>query len=101
MARRPSTGPANYLTPMKSNVEAIKSPSYLSPLVVNTNGQIKLPPRTLSMSSNTISKHYNDNASLDPDELFTQRTIAEVKAVQLQLRQVELFVTSTIMLPPC
>lgn len=100
MARRASTISTNSLAPLKPNVESIQSSSYLSASTPNANSQMRLPPRASSLSGNIVPKQYNDNASLDPDELFTQRTVAEVKAVQLQLRQAVLLVTC-VKLPSC
>lgn len=85
MARRASAISINSFAPLEPNVASIQSPSYLTGSTPNASGRIKLP---LSLSVNTLPKQYNDNAYVDPDELFTQRTVAEVKAVQIQLRLV-------------
>ena len=46
------------------------------------------PPRTASLSDNSVPKHEDDKQYMDPDELFTQKTISQVKSVQIQLRSV-------------
>jgi len=38
------------------------------------------------LSTYSFPKHNNDNPYIDPDDLFAQRTVAEVKSVQMQLR---------------
>src|ERR1700685_32227 len=88
MARRASTIST---TSFKPRADSIHSPGYFgtspSSAVTSVNGQIRPLHRTSSLSTYS-SKHHNDNPYIDPDELFTQRTVAEVKSVQIQLRRV-------------
>ena len=82
MARRPST--VSTTSRVSSNVRIDSGPSdYFEGSLSNVNGRARLPSRT---SPITLAKYQTDDRRIDPDELFTQRTVAEVKAFQLQLR---------------
>lgn len=100
MARRASTVSTTSLASFHPREDNVQSPKYqeslLSNKIVNGHGPPQLPPRTSSLSVNTVLKHQDDTPSIDPDQLFAQRTITEVKAVQVQLRQVGLFNAPTV-----
>jgi len=92
MARRASTISTTSLTAFKTHADSILSPGYFdaspSSAVTSANGQVRPPLRTSSLSTYRFPKHNNDNPYIDPDDLFAQRTVAEVKSVQMQLRWV-------------
>ena len=54
--------------------------------MIKINGGKQSLPRTTSLD--TVPKRQDENQYMDPDELFTRKTISEVKLVQIQLRSV-------------
>ncbi|KAF7979429.1 hypothetical protein HWV62_42566 [Athelia sp. TMB] len=82
MARRPSTISTTSLVSSNARVESGPS-DYFEGSLSNVNGRARLPPRTSPIK---LAKYQTDDRPIDPDELFTQCTVAEVKAFQLQLR---------------
>lgn len=86
MARRASTISTTSLADFKTHAGSVQSSGYFDALpsstVTSANGQVRPPLRTSSLST---YKHNDDNTYMDPDDLFTQRTVAEVKSVQMQL----------------
>lgn len=82
MARRPSTISTTSLVSSNARVESGPS-DYFEGSLSNVNGRARLPSRTSPIK---LAKYQTDDRPIDPDELFTQCTVAEVKAFQLQLR---------------
>jgi hypothetical protein len=101
MARRVPTISTTSLTSFRSHVDSIQSPNYLpvSP-VTSANEQLQLPPRT-SITTYSVPNHYDDDIYMDPDDLFTRYTVAEVKSVQKQLRRVMLVLFDRRDVQPC
>jgi len=90
MARRASTISTTSLAAFKTYADSVQSPGDFDALpssaVTSANGQVQPPLRTSSLSTYSFLKHNDDNPYMDPDDLFTQRTVAEVKSVQMRLR---------------
>ncbi|KZP25394.1 hypothetical protein FIBSPDRAFT_1041536 [Athelia psychrophila] len=80
MARRPSTASTSSHVSLNARVE----PGYFDAPLSNINARAHLP--SLRTSSSTLAKYQDDDRRVNPDDLFTQRTVAEVKAFQQQLR---------------
>jgi type VI protein secretion system component VasA len=91
MARRESIISTSSLPVPNSHVESLKSPTYIDPLP-STAISVSRPLRTSSLSTYSFPKSNNVTLHMDPDELFTQRTVGEVKSVQIQLRRVMMLV---------
>lgn len=87
MSRRASSSVS-----FQSHGDTTRSPTNMeassSSIIKMANGGTQPPPRTSSLSINTVPRRQDDSPYMDPDELFTQRTVSEVKAVQIQLRSV-------------
>lgn len=84
MARRASTVSTTSLVSSTARVESVQSGYFdASTSLTKVNGQGH--PQSRSASGN-LPKYHQHDSRIDPDELFTQRTVVEVKAVQSQLR---------------
>ncbi|KAH7908005.1 hypothetical protein BJ138DRAFT_1158672 [Hygrophoropsis aurantiaca] len=89
MARRPSTISVVSFGSSKGVAASLKSPTTAQASLSPSISVSKLPRSTSSTHpTNTLndSKLQDEIVDLDPDELFTKCTIAEVKAKQVQLR---------------
>ena len=83
MSRRPSVLSVSTLSPASVNGKASVGQS---PVQWDFSPKAATKRQAHRFDSASLSKLPNDNSNLDPDELFTKHTIAEVKAVQQRLR---------------
>ncbi|KAF9245785.1 hypothetical protein BU15DRAFT_40830 [Melanogaster broomeanus] len=84
MARRPSTVTVTSPGSSKGPTESLRSPSAAVALSPSTyGGKFHSISQTGSVA---FSSQQADITRIDPDELFTKHTIADVKAKQMQLR---------------